>query len=281
VGTMRLGFCSALAVVAVAAASAAWGAKAAPKPASSLQQLTADFERNVSLGMMLAARPGTPQELDELKILAQLGLAAARKAVEQAPNSAEAQYRLGSWLLYGYRVVETEQVIREPDGTERTETARRVVQGLADDPGEGLEALKRATVLDPGRGRYLVDYGAALFDCGEAEEALGVLRGAWTAQAGLTTAERMEAATLLSSVCLDLWRFGEAREWAYSALAVVPGNAAALQRLRELDRAQAVAPQAVEGEQSQPAGTAASESAQEPGEAAEGTAEPAGQESPE
>ena len=225
-------------VLAITCSSASLGSPAVQQSSAGMSDQMKWFEQNMSLGQMLVLRPGTPQELDEVRTLAQLGLAAARQGAEQDPDSAEAHYLLGSWLLYGYGVVEDPHVIIDANGAERTEMARRVVQGLTEDYGEGLEALKRATVLAPARGQYLVDYGAALFDCGEPEEALAVLRGAWDTQTGLTDPERTQAAVLLSRICLDRWMFREAREWGYSALEVTAGNAPAVDRLRQLDRAQ-------------------------------------------
>jgi len=238
-----------IAILVVMCSGSALAAQTARKPTEGptkeappgLSQQWLGFQRNLSLGGTLTARTATPQELNELHQLADGGLAAARKAVAQKPTSAEAHYLLGSCLLYGYRVVGTTQTVEDADGVARTETVRRVVQGLTDDYGEGLEALKRATVLDPGRGRYLVDYAAALYDCDRGPEAEGVLKAAWAAPAGLTKAEKMEAAILLSSISFDEWRFREAREWAYSALSVAPENSAGLQRLRQLDAAQAAA----------------------------------------
>jgi len=205
------------------------------------------FARNVSLGEKLMLRPGSPKELDELDGLARRGLAAARAWVEQDPDSADAHYLLGSWLLYGYRVVETRDTFGMV-GAGAGEVTRRVVLGLGDDCTEGLQALRTAALLAPDRGQYAIDYGAALLDCGESEEARSVLRDAWDGRAKLTVEERVRTAILLSRASLDLWRFAEAREWAYAALSQVPGNAPAVQRLKELDRAQAEQSAEEEGE---------------------------------
>jgi tetratricopeptide (TPR) repeat protein len=186
-------------------------------------------------------RPGTPGELKELQALADRGLKAAGEAVAKYPSNAEAHYLLGSWLLYAYRVREVRQVAVDAQGSARTEVVPRVVQGLSEDVEPGLAALKRATVLEPGKGRYLVDYGAALFDCDRVPEAMGYLKGVWATQPTLMPGEKMEVGLLLSRVCEAQGRLEEAREWVYSALGVAPQNADAVQRLRQLDAAQAAA----------------------------------------
>ncbi len=230
-----------LVACAASASAAPVDGEQSDKPQSSLPSLSGQmkvFERNVSLGEKLMTRPASPEELDELDRLARRGLAAARAAVEQNPDWADAHYLLGSWLLYGYRVVETKEM---PTGPGAPEVTRRVALGMADDCAEGLNELRAAVRLAPDKAQYAIDYGAALLDCGDSREAHSALKEVWIRSRDLTLKERIRTALLLSKASLYLWKFGEARDWAYTALSQVPGNAPAVQRLRELDRAQAQA----------------------------------------
>ncbi len=236
------------AVLVVLAGWSVWAAGTAakptpPVPSVSFDQNMRDFDRNTALGVALTMRSGTPEELKELQALADRGLKAAEEAVGKYPDNAEAHYWLGSWLLYAYRVREVRQVAIDAQGSARTEVVSRVVQGLSEDLEPGLAALKQATILEPGNGRYLVDYGAALLDCDRLPEAMSYLKGVWAAQPTLTPGEKMEAGILLSRICEAQGNLQEAREWVYSALGVAPENADAVQRLRQLDAAEAAAAQ--------------------------------------
>jgi hypothetical protein len=193
------------------------------------------YERNAALGEALSVQPGKPAELQELQALAEDGLKTARELVTKFPESAEASYLLGTWLIYGYRVVEETRTTVDAEGVEHATTMQTVVLGLSDDCDEGLEALKRASVLEPARGKYVVDYCAALFDCGLGPEALDLLKAAWFGQPQLAIAEKTQAGILLSRIYLADLKPQEAREWAYSALAARPENVPAMQRLRQLD----------------------------------------------
>lgn len=193
------------------------------------------FERNTRLGEELTRREGTAAELDEVQKLSESGLRAARELVATKPASAEAQYMLGSWLLYAYEVAEVEDVYIDEAGMEQTRQVRGVRQGLAADLREGLEALRRAMELAPTRGQYALDYAAALIDMDRPVEAMGVLKTAWAGQPPLTAAERMRAGLMLSDSYLMQQRLAAARDWLYAALEVSAENAEAVRRLRWLD----------------------------------------------
>jgi len=257
---------AALVVLAlVLSTSMVWaGETAAPaQSGASFAQGMKDFERNTALGAVLATRPGTPAELAETKVLADRGLKAAQELVAKDPNSAEAQYLLGSWLLYGYRVIEVQQISYDPAGGMRTETVSRAVMGLTNDPGEGLAALKRAADLAPNNGEYLLDYAAALGDTGQLDQARGVLKAIWAGQPAVSLEQKMRAGFLLSGVAEAEGDYGNAREWIYSALSLSPASAEAVERLRHLDAeetaaqeaawaAEQAAPEEIEGEPQEP-----------------------------
>jgi hypothetical protein len=226
------------AVLIAACATCTWAAAPRAQPAAAVTDEMERYERNSALGEALSARPGKPEELKELQTLADNGLKRARELVAKYPDSAEASYLLGTWLIYGYRVVEETRASVDEEGLEHAMTVQTVVQGLRDDCQEGLDALKRTTVLEPGRGKYLVDYGAALFDCGQSAQARDLLRAAWFGQPQLTVAEKTQAGILLSRIYLQDLKPQEAREWAYSGLAARPENVPAMQKLRELDAAE-------------------------------------------
>jgi len=224
-------------VLVLVSASFVWAAGPRPQPATAVAEQMVRYDRNAALGEALSTRPGKPDELQDLQTLADEGLSRARALAAKYPESAEVSYLLGSWLLYGYRVVEETRTTVDEEGVEHATPVQTVVQGLGDGCEEGLEALKRATVLEPGRGKYLVDYGAALFDCGRGPEAQELLRAAWFGQPQLAVGERTQVGILLSKIALEELRPKEAREWAYSALAARPENVVAMQRLRRLDAA--------------------------------------------
>jgi hypothetical protein len=223
--------------VAVAAAPAA-------QTAADLSGPMRDFERNVELGAALAMRAGPPAEFQEVQQLAERGLAAARQAVAKQPGSADSQYLLGSWLLYGYQVIEVRRITSDPVGGERTEVEPRVVLGLSDTPDEGLAALLRAVELAPKNGPYLLDYATALMDCDRVSQALPVLKKAWAGAPELKPAEKMLVGLLLSDAYAYEGQLDQAREWVYAALSLEPAVAKAIERLRHLDAAQAAAVQA-------------------------------------
>ena len=210
---------------------------AAAEQASPVAQSMTDFARDAALGATLQMREGTEAELGELRILADRGLKLARQAVASHPESAEAQYALGSWLLYGYRAVEADQISFDPQGNAQSERITRVVQGLADDVEEGLAALKKAAELAPSNGEYVVDYAAALMDCDRGDESAGVLKAVWAAQRSLPVEFRMRAGLLLSAIAENSGDLDGAREWVYSALALDPLAAPAVDRLRHIDAA--------------------------------------------
>ncbi len=231
-------------MVLAACACAAWaGEPAGQKPASVAEGMR-DFERNAALGAVLETRPGTPAELGEAKLLAERGVKAARELAGAQPESADAQYLLGSWLLYGYRVVEVEQISVDAEGGTRTETVSRTVQGMADDPQVGLDALKRATELAPGNGEYLLDYAAALSDYDRPLEARSILKGIWAGQPALSQEQRMRAGFFLSGLSEAEGDLAGAREWIYSALSLDPMAAEGVERLRQLDAAEVAAAEA-------------------------------------
>ena len=224
--------------VLMACACVAWaGELAAPGPASIADGMR-DFERNVALGAVLETRAGTPAELGELRLLADRGLKAAQDLAAKNPESADAQYLLGSWLLYGYRVVTVDQIAFDATRGARTETVNRIIQGLSDDPQPGLDALKRSTELAPNNGDHLLDYGAALLDWDRMFEAAGILKGIWAGQPPLSQAQKMRAGILLSGVSEAQGDLAAAREWIYSALSLDPEAAEAVEHLRHLDAAQ-------------------------------------------
>jgi hypothetical protein len=217
-----------------AAAQTPGAGQAAPLNAT-LERGTKDFARNAALGAVLSKRPGTPAELRELQELADGGLRAARELAGKYPQSVEASYLLGSWLIYGYHVVKTRQVTVNATAGATSEVTERVVQGLSDDPQEGLGALQRAEDLDPKRGQYVVDYGTALVDCGRDAEAMSFLKATWSGNGSLTAQEKMQIGLLLSDVSAHRGDLAEAREWVYSALEAVPENRAMAAYLRSLD----------------------------------------------
>jgi len=101
---MKLASLLLVAVLVCAALSAS-----AAQQASDLAQNASDFERNTALAAALDMRAGTQAEFDEVRLLGDRGLKAAQAAVAADPESADAQYALGSWLLYGYHVAEVDQ----------------------------------------------------------------------------------------------------------------------------------------------------------------------------
>jgi hypothetical protein len=211
-----------------------------------------DLERNLALGAVLEMREGTQAELGELRALADQGVAQAGAAVAANPGSADAQYALGSWLLYGYRVVEVDQISFDAQGNAETERVTRVLQGMGDDPEEGLAALNKASELAPANGQYLLDYAAGLMDYDRVDQAEGMLKAAWAGQPDLPVALKMRAGILLSGVAEANGDLDGAREWIYSALSLDPLAAPAVYRLRELDEAAfeaALAPSPAEAEE--------------------------------
>ena len=225
---------------------ALWAAQPAAPPQASPPEVASDFDRNVALGAILETRPGTQPELEELGRLAERGLKQARAAAAKSPDSAEAQYELGSWLLYGYRVVKVEQISFNPDTGARRVVVDHVKQGLTDDPTEGLSALKKATELAPKNTGYLLDYAAALIDYDRDYDAAGILKGIWAGNPPVSMQEKMRAGLLLSSVAADNGDLAGAREWVYSALSLDPNAAEAVDRLRYLDAAEAAQAQAAQ-----------------------------------
>jgi hypothetical protein len=211
------------------------GAGQAASPTAALERGTQEFARNAALGAALSKRSGTPAELRELQELADGGLRAARELAGKHPQSAKASYLLGSWLIYGYHVVKTRQITVDATAGATSEVTERVVQGLSDDPQEGLGALKRAGELEPKRGQYVVDYGTALVDCGRDAEAMSFLKAAWSGNGSLIAEEKMRVGLLLSDVSAHRGDLAEAREWMYSALEAVPENHAIVAYLRSLD----------------------------------------------
>jgi len=218
----------------------AWAGAAAPpkQPASVAAAVAAgmhDFDRNTTLGGELTGRPGTKQELAQLQALADRGLNTARKLVAADPKSAGAQYLLGSWLIYGYGVVPSEETYTNEDGETEVQQVQQVVVGLSEDPQEGLDALQKAAALAPDRGDYTLDYAAALLDTDHPDEAIAVSKTAWAGQPELTPAEKMRAGLMVSDALAGQGLLSQAREWVYSALLVNPDNVEAVRRLRLLD----------------------------------------------
>jgi hypothetical protein len=190
-------------------------------------EIAEDFGRNAALGAALSMRRGTTEEVSALRELAERGLRKAREAVERDPDSVQAQYWLGSWLLYGYDVVEVEQVTYDPEGGGRTETVALAVQGLSEAPEEGLDALRRSTELAPNSGDHLLEYATALADYGRVYEARALLKAAWVGE------------LLLADIAAIEENLAAAREWVYAALSLSPAGAMGVERLRYLDAAQA------------------------------------------
>jgi len=242
-------FCLVTVVLAGALPSLAAQAGA---PALSLEAGLRDLEQQAGLGAALSMRPASEAELNQLQQMADHGLAAARAAAADAPGSAEAHYLLGSWLLYGYRVVEARTIVADAHGVERVEVVRQPLQGLSDEPDEGLEALRRAAELAPTSGRYLLDYAAALGDYGRPSQAMDILKRAWAGDPPLDPEQRMRAGLLISDLHAGRGELAAARSWVYQALAALPQNAEAVERLRWLDVAEAQAAAAAAAEPEEP-----------------------------
>lgn len=200
--------------------------------------LLAGFERNQALGQALQMRAPKPGELAEVQALADKGLAAAREAVEKNPESAEAQYALGSWLLYSFRVEQGETLRFGADNEVLTESEEHVLAGLSDDPTEGLAALQQAVELAPGRLDYVLDYAAALMDYDRSELAAPMLKSVWTGEPPAPVELRIHAALLLATADEITGNLQGAREWIYSALLLLPTTAPAVEQLRRLDARQ-------------------------------------------
>jgi tetratricopeptide (TPR) repeat protein len=217
-------------VAALVLPSAAWSAgKTTGKshrvtPVATQQDWLKDFDLNGSLGEQLQGRTGTPGELDEIQKLANKGLKAARAEVEKDPGNAAAQYHLGSWLLYGYRVMTTQQTTTDEAGQMRTTTIRRAVMGLSDNTAEGLQALGAAYELAPTNAEYVLDYAAALIDTDNPEEAMGLLQTAWGDKPKLAPGQKARAGLMLSDAYVAQGNYPDAREWLYTTLLLDPNN---------------------------------------------------------
>ncbi len=284
-------------LVAVLFAGGAWGIgipmkPKVPAPVSPVAASMKDLERNAALGAALTQREASPGELDLVQKLADRGVATAQKLVQTRPQSPEGHYLLGSWLLYGYRVVTTDRLELDEEGEERHTQVKVAVLGLRDNPSEGLEALGRARQLAPRTARYVVDYGAALVDCDQPAEAMSVLKSVWSEALELTAAERLQVAMLMSDAHVARGELSDARAWLYRAIAEQPQNAPLVTRLKDLDVRQAEAAaeaaeegaEATEGESTAPDEEAAPEEEMAPaadGQAEEGAAPEQGAEEPE
>jgi len=242
-------------------------------PVATQQDWLKDFNLNTSLGEQLQARTGTPGELDEVQKLADRGLKAAREAVQKDPKSAAAQYQLGSWLLYGYRVMTTQQTTTDEAGTTRTTTVRRAVMGLTDDTQEGLQALGAAYELAPTNAQYVLDYAVALIDTDNPEEAMGLLQTAWGDKPKLTPDQKARTGIMLSDAYAAQGNTTDAREWLYTTLLLDPNNTEIVRRLRALD-AETLLPE----EPAAPATVAPAAPVEQPSEAAPAPSEAAPQE---
>jgi len=216
-----------------------WAGEPAAEEPLPLQQEMSGFDRNVALGVALTMRAATAAELEELQSLAERGLKAARGAVAKQPDSPDAHYLLGSWLLYGYRVAEVQHISYDPERGETLESSTQVVQGMADGANEGLAELKRVTELAPTEGDYFLDYAAALADCDRLPEAQGLLKSAWGGKPTLSQEQKMHAGLLLSDISAAQGDLSGARQWIYTALSLDQTAAGAVERLRLLDAAQA------------------------------------------
>jgi len=229
-----------IAVAGLLSATTAWAgtarvphtaAPSRPAAPAGMQQ----FEKNTTLGADLEVRVGTEEEYSQVRTLADRGLAAARNLVAANPQNAEAQYMLGSWLLYGYRAVTTQETTTDATGEAHTSRTRKVVQRLSDDPTEGLGALKKATELAPGNATYALDYAAALLDVGQPEQAIVTLQGAWNGKPLLNQQQKARAGLLLADAYSVQGRIPESREWLYSTLLLNAENAEIVRKLRALD----------------------------------------------
>jgi tetratricopeptide (TPR) repeat protein len=239
------------------------------------------FQKNTALGADLENRAGTNEEYAQVQALADRGLAAARNSVANSPRSAQAQYMLGSWLTYGYRLVTSQEMVTDAAGKAHATTIRAVAPGLSDDPSEGLEALRMAAQLAPSNATYALEYGAALLDMGQPEEAIVVLTAAWNGKPKLSQQQKARAGLLLADSYYMEGRIWDAREWLYSTLLLNPGNATPVMRLRELDAEEAAmaefllpaeAPSSLPPEEATPAAPA--EMAPAPAESPSGEAAP-------
>jgi tetratricopeptide (TPR) repeat protein len=204
----------------------------------SARDLWAEFERNTSLGTALQMRDPSVAELNEVQTLADLGFKQAQAWVSQQPASADANYALGSWLLYAFRTLDVEELSVDASGSAVSKTVTRVLQGLSDDPTAGLEALKRAAELAPENTTYQLDYAAALADYNRPEEAESLLKAVWAAEPAPTVPLRVRTALLLAGLLENQGDLLGARDWYYTAIALFPDLSSVVERLRMLDALQ-------------------------------------------
>ena len=223
----------------------AWGApdtakgtpaKAAPAAASmAYQDSLKDLAWNTGLGQALTHRGGSSDELALVQKLADRGLETARAWIAKDPQSAEAHYLLGSWLLYGYRVVQTDHLSIDAAGIEHHSKVESVAQSLSESSQEGLDALRTAQELAPKNPQYVMDYAAALLDWEQSAEAMAAVKKVWAENLNLTPAQQARAALLMSDIHVARGELIEARTWIYRALSAQAQNAPILDRLKKLD----------------------------------------------
>ena len=233
-----------IAAVALLCTTTGWAAKTntpGSHPTTAMAPLPAmqDFTENTALGAELETRAGTEAEYSRVQKLADRGLRVARDLVAANRQNAAAQYMLGSWLIYGYRVVTTQETTTEAAGETHSIQSRTVVVGMGDDPTEGLTALKIASDLAPANAQYALDYAAALLDTGQSGQALAVLQAAWGGKPALNLQEKARAGMLLSDAYAARDRIPDARKWLYATLLLNADNTEVVNRLPALDTAMA------------------------------------------